>query len=72
LSGGAALCVAQISLHGPLKRDELMTNCHRALACCLSMIAAQTRSVFVARENRCTLCANAVDLVRIALGPMTR
>ncbi|WP_212462848.1 hypothetical protein, partial [Bradyrhizobium manausense] len=27
----------------------------RALAPCLSMISAQTRSAFVARENRCTL-----------------
>ena len=30
-------------------------NRHRALASCLSMISAQTRSAFVARENRFTL-----------------
>jgi hypothetical protein len=30
-------------------------NHHRALAYCLSMISAQTRSADVARENRFTL-----------------
>jgi len=31
----------------PLKRDEIRLNRHRALALCLSMISAQTRSAFV-------------------------
>ena len=35
-----------------LKRDEIRMNRHRALAYCLSMISAQTRSAGVARENR--------------------
>ena len=30
-------------------------NRHRALGYYLSMISAQTRSAFVARENRCTV-----------------
>jgi hypothetical protein len=30
-------------------------NHHRALGCCLRMISAQTRSAFVARENRFAL-----------------
>jgi hypothetical protein len=38
-----------------LKRDEIRLNRHRASALCLSMISAQTRSAFVARENRYTL-----------------
>jgi hypothetical protein len=38
-----------------LKLDEIGLNRHRALALCLSMISAQTRSAFVARENRFTL-----------------
>ncbi|VIO76416.1 hypothetical protein CI1B_64210 [Bradyrhizobium ivorense] len=37
-----------------LKRDEIRLNHHRALALCSSMISAQTRSAFVARENRFT------------------
>jgi hypothetical protein len=39
----------------PLERDEFRMSHHRALAYCLSMISAQTRSAFVARENRCPL-----------------
>src|SRR5436189_77684 len=35
-----------------LERDDFRMNHHRALAYCLSMISAQTRSAFVARENR--------------------
>ena len=38
-----------------LKRDEFRLNRHRALDSCLSMISAQTRSAFVAGENRFTL-----------------
>jgi hypothetical protein len=38
-----------------LKRDEFRSKRHRALVHCLRMISAQTRSAFVARENRCTL-----------------
>jgi len=38
-----------------LERDEIGLNRHRALALCLSMISAQTRSADVARENRFTL-----------------
>jgi hypothetical protein len=38
-----------------LKLDEAGMNPHRASACCLSMISAQTRSAFVARENRFAL-----------------
>jgi len=38
-----------------LKRNEIGLNRRRALALCLSMISAQTRSAFVARENRFTL-----------------
>jgi hypothetical protein len=33
----------------------------------LSMISTQTRSAFVARENRIPLCANAALRVRILL-----
>src|ERR1700676_4210532 len=35
-----------------LERDDFSSNRHRALSFCLSMISAQTRSAFVARENR--------------------
>jgi hypothetical protein len=35
-----------------LERDDLSSNRHPALVYCLSMISAQTRSAFVARENR--------------------
>jgi hypothetical protein len=45
----------------------LRMNRHRALAYCLSIIYAQTRSAFVARKNRCPLCANAALRVRIML-----
>jgi len=38
-----------------LKRDRFGSNRNRALICCLSMISAQTRSAFVARENRLPL-----------------
>ena len=44
----------QIEVAGP-KRDEIRMNRHRALGFCLRMISAQTRSAFVARENRFTL-----------------
>jgi len=33
------------------ERDEFGMNRHRALDLCLSMISAQTRSAFVAREK---------------------
>jgi hypothetical protein len=35
-----------------LERDDVSSNRHLALSFCLSMISAQTRSAFVARENR--------------------
>ena len=35
-----------------LERDDFSSNRHPALYFCLSMISAQTRSAFVARENR--------------------
>ena len=35
-----------------LEHDVMRWNRHHALAFCLSMISAQTRSAFVARENR--------------------
>src|SRR5215475_14619820 len=35
-----------------LEHDVIRWNRHHALAFCLSMISAQTRSAFVARENR--------------------
>ena len=35
-----------------LERDDFSSNRHPALSFCLSMISAQTRSAFVARENR--------------------
>src|SRR5215475_8360801 len=35
-----------------LEHDVIRWNRHHALALCLSMISAQTRSAFVARENR--------------------
>ncbi len=35
-----------------LERDDFSSKRHRALSFCLSMISAQTRSAFVARENR--------------------
>ncbi|KYK44968.1 hypothetical protein A1D31_12200 [Bradyrhizobium liaoningense] len=38
-----------------LKRDAIRTTRHRPLGCRFSMISAQTRSAFVARENRCAL-----------------
>ena len=38
-----------------LERDDFSSNCHPALSFCLSIISAQTRSAFVARENRCPL-----------------
>jgi len=38
-----------------LKRDEIGMKHHRASTFCFSMISAQTRSAFVARENRVTL-----------------
>jgi hypothetical protein len=38
-----------------LERDDFYSNRHLALSFCLSMISAQTRSAFVARENRCLL-----------------
>ena len=37
---------------GRLEHDVIGRNRHHALAFCLSMISAQTRSAFVARENR--------------------
>src|ERR1700756_4041624 len=42
-------------LSSRLKRDGFRSNRHRALVYCLRMISAQTRSAFVARENRYTL-----------------
>ncbi|WFU38913.1 hypothetical protein QA640_31605 [Bradyrhizobium sp. CB82] len=39
-------------------------NQHRALGYCLSMITAQTRSAFVARENRFTLFLIMLSAVR--------
>jgi hypothetical protein len=47
--------MAAVSDKAGLKRDDIRLNRHRALAFCLSMISAQTRSAFVARENRYTL-----------------
>jgi hypothetical protein len=38
-----------------LERDAIVLNRHRAPDSRLSMISAQTRSVFVATENRFTL-----------------
>jgi len=38
-----------------LERDNFSSNRHPALSFCLSMISAQTRSAFVAREDRYTL-----------------
>jgi hypothetical protein len=38
-----------------LEHDEIWFDRYRAPASCLSMISAQTRSGFVATENRCTL-----------------
>jgi hypothetical protein len=35
-----------------LERDDFRMNRYRTLIYCLSMISAQTRSAFVARENR--------------------
>jgi hypothetical protein len=35
--------------------DDASSNRHPNLSSCLSMISAQTRSAFVARENRCPL-----------------
>jgi hypothetical protein len=54
---GARLPIAgvQSQTDRALKRDEIRLNHHRALALCLSLISAQTRSAFVARENRYTL-----------------
>jgi hypothetical protein len=48
--------------HDPIRLNRIMTS-----SFCSSMIAAQTRSAFVARENRFTLCANAALRVRIML-----
>src|SRR6266446_9565627 len=36
----------------PLERDAFSSNRHPAPSFCLSVISAQTRSAFVARENR--------------------
>src|SRR5450631_1137831 len=54
------LTIRQITLHGcndfgwslRLDRDDFSSNRHPDLSFCLSMISAQTRSAFVARENR--------------------
>jgi len=45
--------IADRALEG--KRREHANDIHRRFAFCLSMISAQTRSAFVARENRCPL-----------------
>src|SRR5215475_7984622 len=47
-----------------VRRDKIA---HRALDRRLSMISAQTRSAFGARENCCALCASAALRVRIML-----
>jgi len=39
----------------PPERDSSMSNHHCAPVYCLSIISMQTRSAFVARENRCLL-----------------
>jgi len=48
-----------------LERDGGASKSHCALCSCLSMISAQARSAFVARENRGTACANAALRLRI-------
>jgi hypothetical protein len=66
-SCGSAEHARRSSARQTLERDGISLNHHRALVSCLSMIYAQTRSAFVARENRFTLCADAALRVRIVL-----
>jgi hypothetical protein len=47
----AARSHARAAFYG-LERDDFSSKRHLALSFCLSMISAQTRSAFVARENR--------------------
>jgi len=44
-----------IGFASQLERDDFSSISHHALSFCLSMISAQTRSAFVARENRYAL-----------------
>jgi len=44
--------VIRLSLKRRLDRDDFSSNRHPAQSFCLSMISAQTRSAFVAKENR--------------------
>src|SRR5215467_12519424 len=46
------LPAARFASAGALEHDVIRWNRHHALALCLSMTSAQTRSAFVARENR--------------------
>src|SRR4029077_12344372 len=50
-----------------LNHDAVKWNRIMISSLCLSMISAQTRSAFVARENRFPLCAYAALRVRIML-----
>jgi hypothetical protein len=46
---------AQVHRGVGLEQDDFSSNRHPVLSFCWSMISAQTRSAFVARENRCPL-----------------
>src|SRR5215475_13408476 len=48
-----------------LQRDGVASKSHCALCSCLRTILPPARSAFVARENRCTACANAALRLRI-------
>src|SRR3954469_2231655 len=54
---------------GGLQRTQvnMLSGVHRLFLFYLSMISAQTRSAFVARENRYPPCTNAALRVRIML-----
>jgi hypothetical protein len=52
-TAGAEAYVTATEAKGQLlEHDDFSSNRHPALSFCLSMISAQTRSAFVARENR--------------------
>jgi hypothetical protein len=51
-----------------LERDDFSSNRHLALSFCLSMISAQTRSAFVARENRYPLFRIVLEQASIDTG----
>jgi hypothetical protein len=54
-------------LFSQAKRDELRMNHHRVFSLLFAHDLRANAFAFVARENRCTLCANAALRVRIML-----